>query len=177
MNTQSNGVTLRANLPRSYFPFGKSPLLLTEHKKGRKPLRSRNRQTAFSLDRRRYRTSPKKSLRNKIISSQYWGFVSNLLSKDDFAQYEPPSIVADLKVCYLFFSPVGPNIIHSASPFVGSYLKTLLYDFLSPKLGLLSFPSTFFFSPFRHLFHLTVFSIYKRNEKSFRKTWPNMNVG
>ena len=142
--------TLRATLPRSYFPFGKSPLLLTEHKKGRKPLRSRNRQTAFSLDRRRYRTSPKKSLRNKIISSQYWGFFSSLLSKDDCAQYEPLSIVTDLNVCYLFFSPVGPNIIHSASPFVGSYLKTLLYDFLSPKLGLLSFPSTFFFSPFQH---------------------------
>ena len=67
--------------------------------------------------------------------------------------------VVDLNVCYLFLGPVGPNIIHSASPFVGSYLKTLLYDFLFPKLGLLSFPSTFFFSPFQHLFHLTVFSI------------------
>ena len=142
--------TLRATLPRSYFPFGKSPLLLTEHKKGRRPLRLGNRQTAFSLDRRRYRTSPKKSLRNRIISSQYWEFVSNLLSKPDFVQYEPPSMVVDLKVGHLFFGPVGPNIIHSASPFVGSYLKTLLYDFLSPKLGLLSFPSTFFFSPFQH---------------------------
>ena len=38
----------RANLPHRYFPFCKSPPLLTEHKKGRKPLRSGNRQTAFS---------------------------------------------------------------------------------------------------------------------------------
>ena len=112
-----------------------------------------------------------------MISSQYWGFFSSLLSKDDCAQYEPLSIVTDLNVCYLFFSPVGPNIIHSASPFVGSYLKTLLYDFLSPKLGLLSFPSTFFFSPFQHLFHLTVFSIYKRNEKKLQKNEEKYECG
>ena len=124
----------------------------------------------FLIDRRRHRTSPKKSLRNRIISSQYWEFVSNLLSKADFVQYEPPSMVVDLKVGHLFFGPVGPNIIHSASPFVGSYLKTLLYDFLSPKLGLLSSPSTFFFSPFQHVFHLAVFSIYnsERNEKKLQ---------
>ena len=114
-----------------------------------------------------------------MISSQYWGFFSSLLSKDDSAQYEPLSIVTDLNVCYLFFSPVGPNIIHSASPFVGSYLKTLLYDFLSPKLGLLSFPSTFFFSPFQHLFHLAVFSIYysERNEKKLQKNVAKYECG
>ena len=169
--------TLRANLPRSYFPFGKSPLLLVEHKKGRKPLRSRNRQTAFSNRQTSLPHLSQKSLRNRIISSQYWEFVSNLLSKADFAQYEPPSMVVDLKVGHLFFGPVGPNIIHSASPFVGSYLKTLLYDFLSPKLGLLSFPSTFFFSPFQHLFHLTVFSIYKRNEKKLQKNVAEYEYG
>ena len=85
--------------------------------------------------------------------------------------------VVDLNVCYLFLGPVGPNIIHSASPFVGSYLKTLLYDFLFPKLGLLSFPSTFFFSPFQHLFHLTVFSIYKKNEKKLQKKVAKCEYG
>ena len=102
-----------------------------------------------------------------------------MLSKDDFVQYEPPSMVVDLKVGHLFFGPFGPNIIHSASPFVGSYLKTLLYDFLSPKLGLLSFPSTFFFSPFQHLFHLAVFSIYnsEKNEKKLQKNVANYEYG
>ena len=133
----------------------------------------------FLIDRRRHRTSPKKSLRNRIISSQYWEFVSNLLSKADFVQYQPPSMVVHLKVGHLFFGPVGPNIIHSASPFVGSYLKTPLYDFLSPKLGLLSFPSTFFFFPFQHLFHLAVFSIYnsERNEKKLQKNVAKYEYG
>ena len=160
----------RANLPHRYFPFGKSPLLLTEHKKGRKPLRSRNRQTAFS---NRQTSLPHLSQKK---SEEQNNFISIL--RICFQFVEPGWLfsiwttinVVDLNVCYLFLGPVGPNIIHSASPFVGSYLKTLLYDFLSPKLGLLSFPSTFFLSPFQHLFHLAVFSIYnsERNEKKLQ---------
>ena len=94
----------------------------------------------FLIDRRRYRTSPKKSLRNRIISSQYWEFVSNLLSKADFAQYEPPSMVVDIKSWSSFFRPCWTKHNSLRFPICWFLPQNPFVRFLIPQTWSLIFP-------------------------------------
>ena len=114
----------------------------------------------FLIDRRRYRTSPKKSLRNKMISSQYWGFFFQFVEQGWLCSIWTTINCYRSKCLLSFLQPCWTKHNSLRFPICWFLPQNPFVRFLIPQTWSLIFPVHIFlfsistFVPLDCLFHL-----------------------